>query len=301
MASPSIPANALEGLSTDRIEAFLAVAEAGSIARVAAGDPSRQSLISRQLRAVSAAVGFEAFERHGRGLRLTARGHELHRLLRDFTTALRELRAQSEAKPVEATLVAGDSVLRWLLLPLLPAVTAANPGVNLSLRAVNSGFDRVREGEFDLAVSRDRGKQEGMSARRLGALKYQVFVPTARQAEAADHRGLAALPHVHVTGFDGLMERYAQMLGRAPTVALRCETFPQAAVAVATGQVAAVLPAVAVREIPASRAIPLAFKGLGEHALALALVARTRRLEAAPALNALFRALTLRLTAALGQ
>ena len=135
------------------IEAFLAVAETGSIARVADGDPSRQSLISRQLRAVSRAVGFEAFERHGRGLRLTARGHELHKLLRDFTAALGELRAQHAERPVEATLVAGESVLRWVLLPLLPAVTAAHPGVRLSLRGVTSGYNQVRDGEFDFAVS----------------------------------------------------------------------------------------------------------------------------------------------------
>ncbi|MDB4929161.1 MAG: transcriptional regulator, LysR family, partial [Myxococcaceae bacterium] len=74
----------LLGLSVERIEAFLAVADAGGIAKAAPGNPSRQSQLSRQLREVSAALGFEVMAREGRGMALTEGGARVRALLRDL-------------------------------------------------------------------------------------------------------------------------------------------------------------------------------------------------------------------------
>ena len=55
------------GISLDRLRNFAAVAESGSIARVADGDPVRQSLISRQIGELEEFFGVELTRRRGKG------------------------------------------------------------------------------------------------------------------------------------------------------------------------------------------------------------------------------------------
>lgn len=54
------------GLSIERLKSFIDVAERGSIARVADGDPSRQSLISRQIGELESFFGVELTKRKGK-------------------------------------------------------------------------------------------------------------------------------------------------------------------------------------------------------------------------------------------
>jgi DNA-binding transcriptional LysR family regulator len=289
MTDGSGVARALRGLTVERLESFLAVADAGGIARAAPGNPSRQSQLSRQLREVSEALGFEVMERRGRAMALTEGGVRVRAALRELVAGLDAVRAERADAPVAATLVAGDSVLRWLVLPRLHEALASAPGVDLAVRAVTRGFAAVRDGDVDFAVARSRPKPDGVTSRRLGVLRYALFAP--RGAATSDARSLAALPFVHVTGAPEAMRAFAETLRHTPRVALRCETFPQAALAVASGRYAAVLPALAARDIPAKVAAPVASPGLGALDLHLSLVARTRRLEAAPALARLHAAL----------
>ena len=289
MTDGSGVAGALRGLTVERIESFLAVADAGGIARAAPGNPSRQSQLSRQLREVSEALGFEVMARRGHGMVLTEAGVRVRAVLRELVAGLDAVRAERADAPVDATLVAGDSVLRWLVLPRLHEALAKAPGVDLAVRAVTRGFTAVRDGDVDFAVARSRPKPDGIASNRVGTLRYALFAPTG--APTADARAIAALPFVHVTGAPDAMRKFTETLRHAPRVALRCETFPQAALAVASGRYAAVLPALAARDIPARVAAPVAVSGIGALDLQLALVARARRLDAAPALKVLHAAL----------
>jgi DNA-binding transcriptional LysR family regulator len=294
MTEESGPLRPLRGLSVERIEAFLAVAEAGGIAKAAPGNPSRQSQLSRQLRDVSAALGFEVMARDGHGMALTAGGARVRAVLREMVDGLAAARAAQAGAPVAATLAAGDSVLRWLVLPRVHAALAEAPGVELAVRAVTRGFDAVRDGEFDLALSRSRRKPDGLASAPVGTLRYALFAP-----RALHRRAVAALPLVHVTGAPEAMATIADALGASPSVALRCETFPQAALAVASGHYAALLPALAAAELPASVAPHPDAPALRALDLRLALVARERRLASVPALAALYAALARHLKRAL--
>src|SRR6476619_7642842 len=70
------------GLSLDRLKNFCAMAEAGGIARVAGGDPAKQSLYSRQLRELEQFFGAEVTRRKGKGIEFTEQGLELARQVR---------------------------------------------------------------------------------------------------------------------------------------------------------------------------------------------------------------------------
>ena len=47
------------GLTLDRLKNFCAIAEAGGIARIAGGDPAKQSLYSRQVKELEQFFGVE--------------------------------------------------------------------------------------------------------------------------------------------------------------------------------------------------------------------------------------------------
>lgn len=281
----------LRGLSIERLESFLAVAEAGGIAKAAPGDPSRQSQLSRQLREVSEALGFEVMVRRGRGMALTDAGGRVRAVLRELVAGLDAVRREQAGAPVAATLAAGDSVLRWIVLPRLHEALAGAGPVQLTVRAVTRGFAAVCDGEFDLALTRRRRKRDGIASAAVGTLRYALFAPRSMPRGAPDARAIAALPFVHVTGAPEAMSRLALALGAEPRVALRCETFPQAALAVASGHYAALLPTLAARDVPARVASPIDAPGLGALDLPLALVARERALASVPALARLHAAL----------
>jgi len=286
---------AFDGLTFERVESLLAVADAGGIAKAAPGDPSRQSQLSRQLREVSEALGFEVLARKGRTVELTAEGLRVRALFRELATALDTLKRERSSAPIRATLVAGDSVLRWVLLPKVHEALAANSRVELSLSAVTNGYRSVRDGEFDMAISRARKKEDGMTLSRLGALRYSVFASSALKKSWSASRSLESLPFVYVTGAPDLMQAFEERVG-APRVALQCETFPQAALAVRSGPYAALLPTLAAREFAAGSTFSIELDGLSALALPLALVARERRLDASAALAAFYRSLARLLT-----
>src|SRR5436190_19413828 len=76
------------GLSLDRLRAFLKVAATGSIVKAANGDAVKQSQYSRQIREVEDFFRAKLIERHGKGIRLTAKGRELARISRFFLRGL---------------------------------------------------------------------------------------------------------------------------------------------------------------------------------------------------------------------
>ena len=57
-----------------QLESFLAVAEAGSFTRASSRMSIAQPSLSYSIRAVERELGATLFERHGRGVRLTAAG-----------------------------------------------------------------------------------------------------------------------------------------------------------------------------------------------------------------------------------
>src|SRR6185436_3332087 len=106
-----------KGLSLDRLQAFLAITEAGGIARAAPNQPVRQSQLSRQLKELETALGRSLFVRKGRRLEPTEAGARLARVVRELKWGLAQSVATSGQLRVR--LAAGDSVLTWLVLPLL--------------------------------------------------------------------------------------------------------------------------------------------------------------------------------------
>ena len=233
------------GLSIDRLKNFVEVAEKGAIARVAEGDPSKQSLISRQIRELEAFFGTELTRRKGKGIALTEAGQELARQARLQFQGLADFKASCSVLPVEFRIAAGNSLLEWLLAPAMPEISDAVPGSSFSLLDCRTG-EAVRgllEHTIDFAIVRKSAVVQPLKFRALGRFGYALFVPKAMASRATKDE----LPLAVAMGgdfFDSL-QRAAGRAGKKPNIVFRCTSFTQAAQLVRSGACGAILPRIA--------------------------------------------------------
>ncbi len=169
------------GLSLDRLRSFLEMAEAGSIAKAAPGDPVRQSQISRQIRELEEFFGCELTQRRGKSLALTSAGHRLADLVRGQLTGLDDFRREQEDLPKVFVIGAGASTLEWLVTPHLPHLAAALGGALLRTESSRSRslVEAVQEGRVDFALLRrdaipDASKRNTIS---IAKLSFHLCIP----------------------------------------------------------------------------------------------------------------------------
>src|SRR6266446_2947183 len=119
------------GLSLDRLQSFCLVAQASGVTKAAKGDPARQSLYSRQIKELEEFFGAELLRRKGRGIALTSAGQRLHVLARECFASLWDFKAQCKDLPTEIVIGAGESMIRWVMMPKLKEVKKALPSAKL--------------------------------------------------------------------------------------------------------------------------------------------------------------------------
>ncbi|UXN58225.1 LysR substrate-binding domain-containing protein [Phyllobacterium zundukense] len=146
----------LPQLDSDLLRSFLAVAKAGSVSRGASRLLRTQSAVSLQVQKLEGIVGQQLFERHGRGVSLTARGEQLLPTARQVVEtldqaviAMREAQTRGEIRlgiPEEY----GDT----LLPSILSGFSEVQPGARILLRCGSSvEFPAaLAAGELDLAL-----------------------------------------------------------------------------------------------------------------------------------------------------
>ena len=266
----------LTGLSLDRLDSFLQVAEARGLARAAPGQPARQSQLSRQLKELENALGQVLFDR--RGFELTAAGLVLARVVRELGQGIGDVTAVKRG-PVKVALGAGDSVLQWLVLPKLGELSKALEGVELQVGA--QGSDGVVAGllehRLDLGLLRSSEAIGDLTRVKLGQVSYALFSAVGR----------GRLPLAVPTTERGL----ARALGSLGPVALGCESFPQVEQAVRSGAFRGVLPTFARELLPASQFKMTSVPELDAVSTPLVLAWRKRTLELRPQVKALRLAL----------
>ncbi len=266
----------VRGLSLDRFAAFLAIADAGGLARAAPGEPVRQSQLSRQLKDLETALEQQLFVRTGRGLTLTPAGFELSRVVRSLAQGLDDV-AAAERGVVKVSLSAGDSVLQWVVLPKLRLLEKSLVGIELAVEAAGADgtVNALLEHRVDLGLLRATEATDALKTVRLGRVEYAVFhrigVPLRPLAVPTTERGLDAA----LTG----------------PVGLRCETFPQVAQAVRSGCFSGVLPTFARCVLPAAEFRMQNTPALDRVATPLLLAWRPRTLELRPQVKRLRHAL----------
>jgi len=247
------------GLSLDRLRVLLEVRDAGSIAEAAPGDPIRQSQYSRQLRELSEFFGVKLGRRQGKLLKLTDDGARLAELAREQLRSLQDFRSECRADSSDYAIAAGDSLLQWLVIPRLGGLVHRKPPVRfvtINLRA-HEIVRQLGDGRIDLGIVRENAIGSGLKMTPLGRLDYCAVVP-AQLIKGRKRPSLrevfASLP-IAVQTTDGQFSRRLReifaSLGITFRPTLACQSFPQAASAVRSGLFAAILPKLALTDLPA--------------------------------------------------
>src|SRR5271163_3062430 len=188
-----------------RLGAFLAVVDEGSVTAAAARLHVAQPSLSQTLRSLERELAVELFVRAGRGLRLTAAGHELVGPARE---ALRALQSARETVAEVAGLQTGSLELSALatlavdpLAGLVGAFRRAHPGVLVRVREPDSALgvtEDVRIGAAELGLANVPLRTGELVSRPLGEQELLVVLPP--NSEGADEpisaAALAQLPLV---------------------------------------------------------------------------------------------------------
>ncbi len=247
------------GFSMERLATFCAVADLGSIVSAAKGDPSRQSLMSRQIRELETFFGVELVRRVGRGLELTEAGRELAAIGRQNFKGLADYAAQCRRQQWSVRIVTSNSIAHWLLLPRLKAVSDAQPNVLFEIyhaqtREMVAG---TREGTYDVAFVRKDALVAGFHYAVLGEIESCLLIPKtlAKTAPKSAAEALSTLPMALPLGgrMRDSLEQLVAKRGTSLRVVIACSSYLQAAQAVQSGMCAAVLPHTAIASLDARK------------------------------------------------
>ena len=279
------------GLSLDRLNSFCLVAEAGGVTKAAHGDPTRQSLYSRQISDLEKFFGTELMRRNGRGIVLTEAGQRLTLIAREYFSALSDFKTGCSGRPVEIVVGAGDSLIQWLLLPRLDEIRKRLPKARFKFVSLSTSesVKSLADGLVDFALVRRNAIAPPLQAIPLGAMRYSLFVPSALMIGRSPKvvlKSLHSLPLATLSGdgaFRGALAGAARKQSVSLNICLECSSFPMAARAVIKGNMAAILPSIAAVEILSSEIteIPAPFLHPFKRDLCLASNSRLARIRPA--------------------
>jgi DNA-binding transcriptional LysR family regulator len=194
----------------DRIRALLTVIEEGSVNRAAVRLRISQPALSRQMQALEHDIGGKLLERETSGVKPTALGHALVKVMRPlaeaYAAALAELRRQARGERSELRVGYLISAAQAVLTPALARLRKSHPELKLKLHDLSPREQIVglRAGELDVALIGQEGAaaaREFYSA-RLGSLGVCVAVADSDELAAQKKIALKDLKARRFIGID---------------------------------------------------------------------------------------------------
>jgi len=273
----------LSGLSLDRLRTFLAVVEAGSIARAAKDDPVRQSQFSRQIKELEAYFGVALTRRVGRRIEITAEGHRLAEVIRRQFGELDDFREAMNNRPVSVRIGAQGSLIEWLLLPAMKECRAVLGGATLEIEQHRSAdiVAGVSDGRLDFGLVRSDAVTGGVRQWKLGKLRYAFFAPPALWRSGATVEDI--LRTQEIAGlfpgrqFHSKLEGWLEEQNFTPNIVARMGSFVQLARLAKLSGLPCVLPVIAAVDFDAKRMVGKALPW--KHEREVVLIANQRSLD----------------------
>jgi len=241
------------GLSLERLRTFCAVADAGGISRVAKGDPSKQSLYSRQIKELEEFFQIEITRRKGRGIELTNSGKELAKLAREQFQAFDDFKQNCSKGAVEYRMGAGNSIFEWLLIPKINVLQKVHPKVNISLS--NLQTNQILQGLLDHTLDFGYLRKSQISSTHnlktygLGSFGYSLVIPRSWKLQRTSlEQIISEKPLAMVVGgeLSQMFQHACDKAGIIYRVAFGCGDHIQASKLAEIGAAAAILPDIAI-------------------------------------------------------
>jgi DNA-binding transcriptional LysR family regulator len=166
-----------------QLKTLIHVAELGSLSKAADRLRIAQPALSRQIRLLEKELGATLFERHGRGMVITAVGREV---LDHAVRVMAELEAIRNVSSSGALSFSGQvsigttpTVAEIVTVPLVRKIQQAHPQLSVRLSSAFTGhlLDWLQRGELELAVSYD--PQPIRSLRIVPVMMERLFLVSA--------------------------------------------------------------------------------------------------------------------------
>ena len=187
------------------VRSFVAVLDAGSLMGAARRTGMQQPTLSRHVAELEAQLGAALFERTGRGVVPTAAALAIADAARAMEagadTLARALRRQQEATTGVVRITTSQVAASYLLPPLLAALQAEEPGIQIELVASNEITNLLRR-EADIALRMVRPAQGSLVAKKLAELPVCACAHRDYLARAGSPRQPAELLQHRLIGHD---------------------------------------------------------------------------------------------------
>ena len=254
------------------LRSFVAVASAGSISSAAHSLHIAQLALSVQIKQLEEQLGAALFDRHPRGVVLTAVGERLlgHavEILRRVDVAYDDVRQAVDQPSGRVAIALPQSVAKFVTVPLVQAVVRQWPLIQLQMVEMSSGYipQQLLHGLVDIGMT--FGTEDDARMRFMHVLQEElVFVSTAQAlaqhqgspAEGLRHMALhdvARFPLVLPTMAQSLrrvIDAYMAKAGVAPRIVVEVNTIHEILALVAAGIGSTILSSAAVSDLLAAR------------------------------------------------
>lgn len=254
------------------LRSFVTVASAGSISSAAQSLHIAQPALSVQIKQLEEQLGAALFDRHPRGVALTAVGERLlgHavEILRRVDVAYDDVRQAVDQPGGRVAIALPQSVAKFVTVPLVQAVVRQWPRIHLQMVEMSSGYipQQLLHGLVDIGMT--FGTEDDARMRFMHVLQEELaFVTTAQQL--ARHRGgldgdathmalhdAARFPMVLPTTTQSLrrvLDAYMAKAGVAPRIVVEVNTIHEILALVAAGIGSTILSFAAVHDMLATR------------------------------------------------
>lgn len=190
------------------LEVFVAVADAGGLARAGARLRISPPAVTRAVASLEQRLGARLFNRTTRSLSLTEAGVRFlastRRLLAEFGAAERDALGESAAPSGELNVTASVSFGRMTLAPIVRKFLTQQPQVSASLLLLDRIVNLVEEG-IDVAVRIGQLPDSNLVSRRVGEVRRVLVASPRYLAKRGRPATPAQLKGHRLIAFTGLM------------------------------------------------------------------------------------------------
>lgn len=187
------------------IQAFLAVAENGSLSAAARMLGATQPTLGRQIKAMETQLGADLFHRQARGLSLTDTGAALVEPARRMREAMREISltvaGQSARLEGSVRITASVAMSIWHLPKLIAKIREEEPKISIDLVPSDKSSNLLYR-EADIAVRMYRPTQLDLITQHLGHMTIGAYAARRYLDRRGMPRSLDDLMQHDVVGFD---------------------------------------------------------------------------------------------------
>ncbi|WP_137702432.1 LysR family transcriptional regulator [Marimonas lutisalis] len=198
-------AKTITELDWSLVQAFLAVAEVGSLSGAARALEASQPTLGRQVRAIEDQLGLQLFQRQPRGLDLTEEGQALVGPARRMRDAVRDIALYAAGHDSELSGTVRITTSEMMAQYHLPAIIARLrrdlPEVQVEL-APSDATENLLYREADIAVRMYRPEQLDVVARHLGDMEMGAFAARSYLDRRGTPRSAGELFEHELVGYD---------------------------------------------------------------------------------------------------